>query len=223
MLLFAPWPRASCWSGCPRSSTGSTTSSTPTRSSPAAPARRSRPRARELAATATDLAVDAQVAGLEKANLVLVLVIAQAVQVLLLVGRGLAFFMVFGSVAIDDDVIDRWIGEPARLPGWPATRQRPAGPGLDLPRCVLRALLHRLRRHRRDVPRSSSSPRSCASSSARSACARSTASSGTCRPRTAGPLSPRRGPARPARRCCRRRPGRRRRPRRCRRTSRPGS
>ena len=62
--------------------------------------------ARELAARGEQLAVDSQVVGLEKANLVLALVIAQAVQVLLLALAVSAFFIVFGAVAIDDDVID---------------------------------------------------------------------------------------------------------------------
>ena len=72
--------------------------------------------ARELAAERTDLAVDSQVLGLEKANLVLALVIAQAVQVLLLSVAVSLFFMVFGSVAIDDAVIESWIGKPPDYP-----------------------------------------------------------------------------------------------------------
>ena len=72
--------------------------------------------ARDLAARRTDLAVDTQVVGLEKANLVLALVIAQAVQVLLLSVAVSLFFMVFGSVAIDDDVIVSWIGEEPDYP-----------------------------------------------------------------------------------------------------------
>ena len=72
--------------------------------------------ARDLAARRTDLAVDSQVVGLEKANLVLALVIAQAVQVLLLSVAVSLFFMVFGSVAIEDEVIVSWIGE---VPDYP--------------------------------------------------------------------------------------------------------
>lgn len=71
--------------------------------------------ARDLAARRTDLGVDTQVVGLEKANLVLALVIAQAVQVLLLSVAVSLFFVVFGSVAIDPDVIESWIG---RRPDW---------------------------------------------------------------------------------------------------------
>lgn len=54
----------------------------------------------------------AQVTGLAKANLVLVLLISQALQVLLLSLAVYAFFVVFGAVAIRDDVIESWIGEP---------------------------------------------------------------------------------------------------------------
>jgi len=72
--------------------------------------------ARDLAARRTDLAVDSQVVGLEKANLVLALVIAQAVQVLLLSVAVSLFFMVFGSVAIEDEVIVSWIGEAPDYP-----------------------------------------------------------------------------------------------------------
>ena len=55
-----------------------------------------------------DLPEEAQVTGLQMVNLVLVLVIAQAVQVLLLAVAVFAFFMVFGAVAIDDGVIESW-------------------------------------------------------------------------------------------------------------------
>jgi len=59
-----------------------------------------------------DLAGDAEVTGLQKANLVLVLLITQFVQVLLLSVAVFCFFMIFGSIAIEDDVITSWIGEP---------------------------------------------------------------------------------------------------------------
>lgn len=72
--------------------------------------------ARELAARRTDLGVDTQVVGLEKANLVLALVVAQAVQVLLLALAVSSFFIVFGAVAIDDTVIASWIGEQPDYP-----------------------------------------------------------------------------------------------------------
>lgn len=54
----------------------------------------------------------AQVTGLAKANLVLVLLISQALQVLLLSLAVYAFFVVFGAVAIQDDVIEAWLGRP---------------------------------------------------------------------------------------------------------------
>jgi hypothetical protein len=58
-----------------------------------------------------DLPEEAQVTGLQMVNLVLVLVIAQAVQVLLLAVAVFGFFMVFGTVAIDDTVIESWTGD----------------------------------------------------------------------------------------------------------------
>jgi hypothetical protein len=65
--------------------------------------------ARTLAERGDQLAVDSQVIGLEKANLVLALVIAQAVQVFLLAIAVSLFFVVFGAVAIEDHVIHSWI------------------------------------------------------------------------------------------------------------------
>jgi hypothetical protein len=67
--------------------------------------------ARVLAGRGEQLAVDSQVVGLERANLVLALVIAQAVQVFLLAVAVSAFFVLFGAVAIDDEVITSWIGD----------------------------------------------------------------------------------------------------------------
>ena len=54
----------------------------------------------------------AEVTGLAKANLVLVLLISQALQVLLLSLAVYAFFVVFGAVAIQEDVIASWLGHP---------------------------------------------------------------------------------------------------------------
>ncbi|WP_322936618.1 hypothetical protein [Nocardioides bizhenqiangii] len=56
--------------------------------------------------------VDAEVAGLQKANLVLVLLVSQAVQVLLLALSVFAFFIVFGVVAMDPGVVASWTGGP---------------------------------------------------------------------------------------------------------------
>jgi hypothetical protein len=61
-----------------------------------------------------DLPEEAQVSGLQMVNLVLVLVIAQAVQVLLLAVAVFAFFIVFGAVAINDIVIESWTGEEVK-------------------------------------------------------------------------------------------------------------
>ncbi len=54
----------------------------------------------------------AQVTGLAKANLVLVLLISQALQVLLLSVAMFSFFVLFGVVAINEKVIESWTGEP---------------------------------------------------------------------------------------------------------------
>jgi hypothetical protein len=72
--------------------------------------------ARDLADRGVDLAPYAEVTGLQKVNLVLVLVIAQAVQVVLLALAVFGFFMVFGAVAIDDSVIKAWTGHAATYP-----------------------------------------------------------------------------------------------------------
>ncbi|MDZ5620759.1 hypothetical protein SFC88_07980 [Nocardioides sp. HM23] len=56
--------------------------------------------------------VDAEVSGLQKANLVLVLLVSQAVQVLLLALSVFAFFIVFGVVAMDPGVVASWTGGP---------------------------------------------------------------------------------------------------------------
>lgn len=57
-------------------------------------------------------AVDAEVTGLQKANLVLVLLVAQAVQVLLLALAVFTFFIVFGVVAMEPSVVSSWTGGP---------------------------------------------------------------------------------------------------------------
>lgn len=59
----------------------------------------------------------ATLTGLQRANLVLVLLFAQALQVLMLSTSVLVFFLAFGKVAISDTVIDSWVGhEPTPLP-----------------------------------------------------------------------------------------------------------
>jgi hypothetical protein len=64
-----------------------------------------------------ELGDDADVVGLQRTNLVLVLLITQAFQVLLLALAVFAFFIVFGAVAMDDSVLEAWIGEPLTYPG----------------------------------------------------------------------------------------------------------
>jgi hypothetical protein len=63
-----------------------------------------------------ELGDDADVLGLQRTNLVLVLLITQAFQVLLLSLAVFAFFLVFGAVAMDEKVLEAWIGEPLAYP-----------------------------------------------------------------------------------------------------------
>jgi hypothetical protein len=72
-------------------------------------------------ALAGDLAADARgvpLSPLQRANLVLVLLFSQALQVLLLSLAVFTFFLVFGNVAISDEVVEAWLGEghPSSLP-----------------------------------------------------------------------------------------------------------
>ena len=61
---------------------------------------------------------------LQQANLVLVLLFSQALQVLLLSFTVFVFFIVFGKVAISDTVIKAWVGEsaPSRCRPWTGCR-----------------------------------------------------------------------------------------------------
>ena len=68
------------------------------------------------AAEGDDLTQRAQVSGLQQANLLLMLLVAQAVQVLLLSLAVFGFFLVFGAVAIQDSVIESWIGAEPTYP-----------------------------------------------------------------------------------------------------------
>ncbi len=63
--------------------------------------------------------VDPDVRGLERANLLLVLLVAQVVQVLLLALAVYAFFLVFGIVAMEPSVITTWIGHAPEPPNGP--------------------------------------------------------------------------------------------------------
>ena len=69
------------------------------------------PTARRLVDEGADLQAEAEVTGLQKANLVLALLVAQAVQVLLLAFAVFCFFILFGVVAIEDSVITIWLGD----------------------------------------------------------------------------------------------------------------
>jgi hypothetical protein len=66
-----------------------------------------------------DLPDQAQVTGLQMVNLVVVLVVAQAVQVLLLAVAVFAFFVVFGAVVIEPSVIETWVGQAPHYPPGP--------------------------------------------------------------------------------------------------------
>ena len=77
-------------------------------------------RAAELFADANpaELRRTVEVGGLEKGNLVLVLLVAQTLQVLLLAVAVLLFFLVFGSVVMQDAVVESWIGHEVHgVPG----------------------------------------------------------------------------------------------------------
>jgi len=74
--------------------------------------------AAELELTGEALEEHSDVVGLERGNLVLVLLIAQAIQVLLLSVAVWGFFLVFGIVAMQDDVIKSWVGHEPHYAGW---------------------------------------------------------------------------------------------------------
>jgi hypothetical protein len=74
--------------------------------------------ARRMCDADVDLSEGADVRGLQKVNLVTVLVVAQAVQVVLLSLAVFVFFIVFGLVAIKPEVIEGWLGmKPTYPPG----------------------------------------------------------------------------------------------------------
>jgi hypothetical protein len=68
-----------------------------------------------------DPVAHAEVTGFERWNLVLVLLIIQAVQVLLLAAAVFVFFVVFGAIIMTNDVVISWIGEDRvnAVPGLP--------------------------------------------------------------------------------------------------------
>ncbi len=63
-----------------------------------------------------ELGDEADVVGLQRTNLVLVLLITQAFQVLILALAVFAFFIVFGVVAMDEKVLETWIGADLTYP-----------------------------------------------------------------------------------------------------------
>ncbi len=72
-----------------------------------------------VAAAAAEVTQEAVVklSPIQRANLVLVLLFSQALQVLLLAMSVFGFFLVFGKVAISDSVIESWVGhQPTKLP-----------------------------------------------------------------------------------------------------------
>mgnify|MGYP001765278334 CR=1 FL=1 len=68
--------------------------------------------------------IDEPLTRLERSNLVLVLLISQVVQVLLLSLSVFGFFVVFGAVIMDSEVITAWIGHaPTQILGTVITRE----------------------------------------------------------------------------------------------------
>ncbi|WP_182526242.1 hypothetical protein [Nocardioides dongkuii] len=67
-----------------------------------------------------DPASYAEVSGFERWNLILVLVIIQATQVLLLSVTVFAFFMIFGGIIMDEAIVATWTGSPDQVHalGW---------------------------------------------------------------------------------------------------------
>ncbi len=62
----------------------------------------------------------AEVVGFERWNLVLVLLIIQATQVLLLAVSVFLFFLLFGAMTMEPDIVKNWTGgEPHSIPGLP--------------------------------------------------------------------------------------------------------
>ena len=59
-----------------------------------------------------DRIADVSLSSRQRVNLLLVLLIAQAVQVLLLAAAVFGFFLVFGVLAIGEDIIETWTGSP---------------------------------------------------------------------------------------------------------------
>jgi hypothetical protein len=72
------------------------------------------------AETEFDVVRDVEVTGYQKANLILVLLVSQIVQVLLLSLAVFLFFVTFGSVVMQRNVVESWISFPPHpVFGWP--------------------------------------------------------------------------------------------------------
>ena len=68
-----------------------------------------------LLAEGADVRAHVEVTGFERWNLVAVLLIIQAAQVLLLAGTVFVFFMVFGSMVMNPGIVENWTGETVRV------------------------------------------------------------------------------------------------------------
>ena len=71
-----------------------------------------------VAASGPVLAQDARIGGFERANLVLVLVVAQISQVLLLSVAVFVFFLVFGGITMQESVAAAWVGSDTHHVSW---------------------------------------------------------------------------------------------------------
>ncbi len=101
-----------------------------------------------------DPASYAQVTGYERWNLIAALLIIQTAQVLVLVVAVFVFFLLFGSLIMPETVQGSWTGLGDGIRSFPyldSVSTQLVKVSLFLA-CVQRALLHRLRSDRRDVP-----------------------------------------------------------------------
>ena len=71
-----------------------------------------------VAASGPVLAQDTRIGGFERANLVLVLVVAQVSQVLLLSVAVFVFFLVFGGISMQESVAAAWVGSDTHHVSW---------------------------------------------------------------------------------------------------------
>ncbi|MFS3128054.1 hypothetical protein ACLM5J_06580 [Nocardioides sp. Bht2] len=79
--------------------------------------------AKEMADDDQELQTQAAVTGLQRANLMLVLLVAQMTQVMLLALAMFAFFIAFGLVAMDDTVVEGWLGHEVEPVTWLVHRE----------------------------------------------------------------------------------------------------